>query len=138
MRGLDTNVLVRWLLDGSLVEDDAPGQMEAARKTVARSTEPLLVNTVVLAETTWILRNKVDQDRRQIGAIIEQMLSSADVVVENADAVAGALDTYRTLGGDFADHLIGSINLSLGCSTTLTFDRTAARSRAFTHLKAGI
>lgn len=135
MKGLDTNVLVRWLLDGSLVEDDSPGQMEAARRTVSRSTEPFLVDNVVLAEATWILHSKVKQSRRQIAVVFGHMLSSPDVVFENDEAVLVALQGYQAHGGDFADHLIGSVNRSLGCSTTFTFDRVAARSPLFTHLK---
>jgi predicted nucleic-acid-binding protein len=45
------------------------------------------------------------------------------------------LSAFIQYPGDFSDHLIGTINQQNGCRTTLTFDKTAARSPQFSELQ---
>jgi predicted nucleic-acid-binding protein len=56
------------------------------------------------------------------------------VQVAQRDQVAAALQSFETGGAGFTDHLIAALNRSAGCSTTLTFDKSAARSPEFTLL----
>jgi predicted nucleic-acid-binding protein len=135
MIGLDTNVLLRWLITDDVLPDDAPDQTELVSSVILGSGETFFVNHVVLAETIWVLRNRLNQAQQVIWEIVDRLLHSSNVEVERPDIVAAAQSSFRNGPGDFADHLIGHVNLSVGCSTTLTFDHKASKSEAlFTKL----
>lgn len=101
MRAVDTNVLARLF-----VRDDA-GQLVAARQAMA--ADLIFVPKTVMIELEWVLRSGYGQSRTTIVAAIETMLATANVEVEDAAAVARAVDWFRR-GMDFADavHLASS------------------------------
>ena len=128
MIGLDTNILVRLL-----VEDDAV-QMEQARRFMeSRCTpeSPGFINCVVLAELVWVLESFYRFDRARIAAAIESMIAGRDRVVEYHDDVREALAEFKSTSIDFTDAMIGRINRARGCEATATFDRKAARLEGF-------
>jgi len=133
--GLDTNVLLRWLLDPSIVADDSPEQTELVSRTILESDETFFVNDIVLAETIWVLRNKVGQSRKVIEEIVERLLSSSNVETENEKTIERALADFVVGKADFADYLIAEVNKVAGCSSTLTFDRKAAKHSSFSRLE---
>jgi len=132
--GLDTNVLLRWLLDDSIIADDAPEQTELVSRTILESRETFFVNHIVLAETIWVLRNKVGQSRKVIEEIVDRLLHSANVETENAHVVERALTAFVEGKADFADYLIAEVNREAGCSSTLTFDHKAAKHSGFSKI----
>lgn len=134
MIGLDTNVLLRWLLDASIIADDAPAQTELVARTILESGETFFANHIVLAETIWVLRNKVGQSRKVIEEIVERLLCSVNVETEKPDVVRRALAAFVAGKADFADYLIAEVNVAAGCSSTLTFDRKAARHSGFSKI----
>ncbi|MGE3295631.1 MAG: PIN domain-containing protein [Geminicoccaceae bacterium] len=129
MIGVDTNVLLRLLLD-----DDAD-QARRARALVAAAAEahePVFVNRAVLCETLWVLGRGYRFDRNQIARAVELLLAAPALRLEDHAAVDEALTVFRagTLG--FVDALIGVLNRRAGCATTYTFDRRAAEAGEFT------
>lgn len=135
MIGLDTNVLLRWLVDETIWPDDAPEQTALAAEALSRRDAPFFVNVVVLAETVWILARPLRQKKAALVAVIHRLLNASNLVVDHRDAAEAALAEWGGGRGDFADHLIGAINRSAGCRTTLTFDRKAEPADAFTRLR---
>jgi predicted nucleic-acid-binding protein len=133
--GLDSNIVVRLLLVDSIRSDDAPEQIRLIKELLVGSGETFFVNHVVIAETIWVLRNKAARSKEAVTAIVERLLSSFNVEVDRRAMVEAALASYASRAGDFADHLTGKINHDAGCSTTLTFDKAAARSPDFTELR---
>lgn len=128
MRGLDTNVLVRYL-----TQDD-PAQSRKANAVIAEAVErnePCAISAVVLCELVWVLRGAYRLDRPTIAITLEKVLETAQLVVEQADLARRALDDYRRGRGDFADYLVGWRNRQAGCSDTVTFDRALARNPLF-------
>jgi predicted nucleic-acid-binding protein len=120
MIGLDTNVLVRYLVD------DDPGQGAKAAAVIERAAarhSSLLINTVVLSELIWVLESAYVFGRAEIATVIEQLLTTAELEVEQKDTAWLALADYRGSKDDFADCVIGRQNRRLGCDTTVTFDR---------------
>ncbi len=117
MIGLDTNVLVRYLVR------DEPSQAELARRTIATSADRLFVGTTLLCELVWVLDATYGFDRATIIETLERLLMTAEFEVEDKDLVLAALEDFRTSKADFADCLIGRRNRSAGCVETITFDR---------------
>lgn len=135
MIGVDTNVLLRWLIDAEMVDDNAPDQTRLVEDLILRSGEQFFVNHIVIAETIWVLRNKVGQKKTIIRDVVERILHSANVVVLDADTVSSALNSFLNHPGDFSDHLIGEVNRQNGCRTTMTFDKAASKSPNFSELQ---
>jgi predicted nucleic-acid-binding protein len=128
MTGIDTNVLVRYL-----VQDD-PAQSRKVNRLIADAVErgeACSISAIVLCELVWVLREAYGFDKPTVVATLGQVLDTAQLVVEQADAARRALEDYRHGRGDFADYLIGWRNRQLGCADTVTFDRALARHPLF-------
>ena len=72
MTGLDTNVLVRFL-----VRDDE-GQFERARRLIRREAaagEPVLINLLVMLETERVLRSRYNLTKAEILIAFSGLLS---------------------------------------------------------------
>ena len=128
MRGIDTNVLVRFL-----TRDDAAQfrRVQEFLETRFAEAEPVLVNVIVLCETVWVLRSAYRISRREIAAALDRLLGSSGLVIEDRDQVAAAVEAYRHGPGDFADYLLGERNRGAGCVSTATLDRRLKSASAF-------
>jgi predicted nucleic-acid-binding protein len=121
LRALDTNVLVRFL-----VEDDRT-QARKARRVVEEagvSGTPLFVSEIVLCETVWVLGYRYKVPRPRIVETLGQLLFASQLAFKDRELVARALEAYGRGRGDFADYVIREVARSAGCTETLTFDRT--------------
>jgi predicted nucleic-acid-binding protein len=119
MRAIDTNVLVRLL-----VRDDEQ-QVAAAEKFVAKGA---WVSHLVLAETLWVLDAVYDRTPAHIALAVERLLAHAALTLQDADAVAAALEQFRArpaLG--FSDCLVLEIARKAGHLPLGTFDRQLAK-----------
>jgi predicted nucleic-acid-binding protein len=118
--GLDTNVLLRYLL-----QDDELQGARAARaiSQAAVRNEPLLVSAIVLCEALWVLERSYGYDRPALGRVVDALLDTRGFELEHRAQVREALDDFRMSRADFSDCLIGRIHDTLGCRQTLTFDR---------------
>lgn len=128
MLGIDTNVLVRYL-----VRDDQP-QFEKAQRLINREVrrgEPVLVSLLVLLETEWILRSRYALAKAEILAAISALLDATDLAFEDEPAVEHAIYSWNNSAADFADCLIEARNLRLGCRATATFDARALKLAGF-------
>jgi predicted nucleic-acid-binding protein len=131
--GLDTNVLVRYL-----VQDD-PAQSKLATKFIEKNctdSEPGIIGHIVLCELSWVLEGNYQQSRDQIANVIEQILQVSQLAIPNTELIWRALSDYRDSNADFSDHLLSRINQATGCEYTLTFDKKAAKQGLFELLKA--
>jgi predicted nucleic-acid-binding protein len=118
---VDTNVLVRYLVEDDVVQTD---RAEAVLRAGA-----LLLKSVLL-ETEWVLRSIYRFKRRAIADGIARLLGLPGIEIEDRPAVARALDWYGQ-GLDFADalHLASSGRVE----AFATFDGTLRRkARALT------
>lgn len=119
MRAVDTNVLV-WLI----ARDDA-GQLARAEAFVAGGA---WVSTVVLAETCWTLASAYGLKPAGLAIVVAGLLDHADLALQDADAVAAALATFRrrpSLG--FSDCLLLELARKAGHLPLGTFDRPLSR-----------
>ncbi len=128
MIGLDTNILVR-----HLVQDDRVQSPKATALIEERLTEanPGFISTVVMVETAWVLERSYALAAHEIAGAIERILQIESLLVENQPEVFTAMTALKEGRGSFADALVGAINNQAGCSRTLTFDRKALRLPGF-------
>lgn len=134
MIGIDTNILLRWLLGTSASPDASAPQTKALEKLNAMVSESFFVNHVVLAETIWVLRRGAKLTRKEVVPVLQQLLETAVLEFEAPEIVHSALSHLKNFPGDFSDHLIGEINKQHGCTTTLTFDKAASKTPNFSDL----
>lgn len=124
MIGLDTNVVLRFL-----AQDDAE-QSPIATRVFSELTaeEPGFVSAVVLVETTWVMARRYDSSREEIADVVERLLRSAELIVENAEATYRALALFRSgRSVEFSDALIAMTGKLAGADETVTFDQRAAK-----------
>lgn len=128
MIGLDTNVLVRYFAQ------DEPAQARAATRLMESLTRdsPGVVSGIVLAETIWVMEDAYDAGGERVAGIVESLLRTESILVQDAEVVWRALSRYRAGRAGFADCLIERTCAALGCEQTFTFDRHAARDAGMT------
>ncbi len=127
MIGLDTNVLVRYI-----VQDDPEDQSLLAANLIERECtvdNPGFICCVVMAELAWVLSSAYKYDKRTVAAVIKQILSTAEFVIENPVICWSALDDYQQSNAGYADCLIVNLNTQIGCQVTYSFDQKAAKLR---------
>ena len=132
MIGFDTNLLVR-----HFTHDD-PAQVvvvTAVFDKTRRRGETIYVSLVVLCELHWVLTTIYGLERLDVIDTVRALLDDPLFSVEHPSETEAALASYIALGGDFPDHLIGSLAESAGAVTTYTFDKKAAKLPGFTLLK---
>lgn len=127
MTGIDTNVLVRYL-----VEDD-PDQFRRATRFIANECsgdDPGLINRIVLCELVWVLETAYGYSRETVARALELILRTRQFRVEDHQEAWASFEEYRD-GADFADTFIAAVNRRLGCERTVTFDRKAGARPGF-------
>ncbi|AKM04280.1 MULTISPECIES: PIN domain-containing protein [Burkholderia] len=123
MIGLDTNVLVRYL-----VQDDPVQSKKATRLVESLTAEhPGYITQVALVEVVWVLARAYGSDRDEIAQVIEALLRTKELVVEAAETVWKALRVYSGSSADFSDCLIERTCHEAQCQYTMTFDAKAAK-----------
>lgn len=125
MIGLDTNVLVRYL-----VQDD-PAQAAAASAVMDELTEtdPGYLSLVTVVELYWVLRRAYKVSVGRCAELVEGLLDARELRVDQ-DVIVRAALTASHGGLDFADAVIVELGRAAGCEHTVTFDERAARGGA--------
>lgn len=129
MIGLDTNVIVRYL-----VQDD-PVQAEIATRIFENRLSANargFVSAVTLCEVVWVLKRGYKRPKPELCSVIHALLEADELEIEHRDLVWRALSAYQSGAADFSDYLIGERARVAGAKTTLTFDGAAATSGLFT------
>ena len=123
MTALDTNVLIRYLVD------DVPEQAEAARALIAELTpdDPGFICREVVLEVGWVLERSYRFTRPQIAEMLMNLTASDTLVVEHSDDVAAAAYRFRQGGVGFADLMILRAAERANSTPLRTFDRRLAR-----------
>jgi predicted nucleic-acid-binding protein len=124
MPSLDTNVLVRWLVD-----DDPPQSSRIKKLFHAASMrrEMLFVPSTVALELEWVLRSRYQFDKAHIMEAFIALLETRDIEFQSEAAIEWALHLFRTGTAEFADCLHAGLSAVAGYSPMLTFDLKAAK-----------
>ncbi len=123
MIGLDTNVLVRYIM-----QDDARQSQRATRLVESLDSDtPGFVALVSVMELYWVLTSCYGLSDKQFAQALETMLRAKAFVVDRADQVWRALHAFSSGKADFADCLIERCANAAGCAKTMTFDVGASK-----------
>ncbi|MFU8839075.1 MAG: PIN domain-containing protein [Thiohalomonadaceae bacterium] len=119
MIGLDTNILVRYI-----TQDDADQAMLANHLIAGHCSKdtPCRISQIVLCELVWVLAGPYAYSKAQILAVLDQLLITAELDVENEALAWQALQAWRAGPADYADYLIVLSNQAAGCVYTYSFD----------------
>lgn len=134
MIGLDTNILLRILLD-----DDALRTSRARRLLDDEASRPgsLFLNRICLCEAVWTMSRHQHLSREHIADVIEIWLATPTLVIEDRDVVQAALSLFRAHRRvDFADALLGLLNARAGCTATYSFDQAGIAAGVFAPVPA--
>lgn len=131
MIGLDTNVLVRYIM-----QDDAQQSPKATRLIESLDADrPGFITLTSVIELYWVLTSCCDLSGQQVKQALEILLRTRQIVVDRADQVLRALRVYEGGSADFADCLIERTAAAAVCSETVTFDSGAAKHAGMTLVK---
>lgn len=128
MKAIDTNVLVRFL-----VNDDQQ-QAEAVRRVLSRAEEQgevFFVPLLVVMETIWVLDAAYEVSRSDILAVFNDLLLLPILEFEHRSALQNMVSVAAANTFDLADLLIAETARLAGCHKVLTFDKKAAKSELF-------
>jgi predicted nucleic-acid-binding protein len=123
MMGLDTNVLVRYIMQ------DDPKQSPKASKLIESldGDNPGYITHVCVIELYWVLTSSYELTGEQVTQALEAILRTKQLLVERSDQVMRALRVFAAGKADFADCLIERSASAAGCTQTVTFDVGASK-----------
>ncbi len=128
MIGLDTNILIRYVAqDDTLLTPRANAVMAGLTPE-----DPGWIALTAVAEFVWVMKRRFKMDRNRIHFLLQSFLSQPSLVIEQPELVRKAARLYVQGTADFTDSLVACSGHAAGCSSTLTFDRKAAKSAGMT------
>ncbi len=131
MIGLDTNVLVRYVMQ------DDPKQSPKANRLIESLTvdQPGFISLVSVLEIYWVLTSCYQLTGEQVKQALDALLRTKQFVVDQAGPVLQALRAWTPGLADFADCLIERTAASAGCDSVMTFDVGAAKHAGMTLIR---
>ena len=131
MIGLDTNVLVRYIM-----QDDPRQSAKATMLIESLDVDrPGFIGLVSVVELYWVLTSCYELTNDQVKQALDILLRTKQIVVDRADQVLRALRVFETGKADFADCLIERTAAAAGCEQTMTLDVSAARHAGMTLIR---
>jgi predicted nucleic-acid-binding protein len=124
MIGIDTNILIRFLVDDDLKQNSVARGFMADRTT----DSPAYLSAVALAEAIWVLHRRLNYPMPVIFDMLRALLSADAFVIENMVELDALINSDDEPKGDLADHLIAWSCTRAGCDKIVTFDRKAVLS----------
>ena len=124
MKGIDTNVLIRYLVSDDKKQAE---QANTAIQAAADEGEALMLCSVVLVEAVWVLQGVYRLSKAATLVLLDKVFATAQFEIEERDTARQALEDFRATNADFADCLILEIARKAGQVPLLTFDKALAR-----------
>ena len=128
MKALDTNILVRFLVQDDEIQSAKVGQLFTATE---ERKEALYVPLLVVLELIWVMQSAYGVSRKDIILAISALLQMSILEFEKQEILREVVGSAEGLRGDLADLLIAHSALASACKEVLTFDKKAARYRHF-------
>jgi predicted nucleic-acid-binding protein len=117
--GLDTNVLVRWLVAD---DDDQTQRAPKLFKSAVSRQAALFVPSTVMLELEWVLRSRYRFDKNTVLQAFSALLETQELEFQAEEALERALHAYRQGAAEFADCLHAGLCAAADRAPLLTFD----------------
>lgn len=129
MIGLDTNVLVRYIMQDDSVQSPKATKLIEALDGIESFGYVTLVTVV---ELVWVLGSSYELTRVQVAQALDSLIRARQLKLESAEQVVRALRVFKVGKADFADCLIERSADNAGCENTVTFDVNASKHAGMT------
>jgi predicted nucleic-acid-binding protein len=124
MPGVDTNVLVRWLVGD---DDRQTARAQRLFESARANQTTLFVPGTVMLELEWVLRSRYRFDKPTVLGTFGALLETQELEFQDEAALEQALHLYRQGTAEFADCVHTGMCAAAARTPLLTFDRSAAR-----------
>jgi len=117
---IDTNLLVRYLTD------DEPQKAKAVDTFLNRASKgelKILIPSVVVAELVWVLESFYKLAAAEITELVESILNTPGVDIQDKSIIKAALKIYRSKEIDLVDAWIIEFAKARGAKRIYTFDK---------------
>ena len=134
MIGLDTNVLARYLTQDDVRQAALASRLIENELTIA---SPGFISLVVLAELCWVLSRLYSATMDELADMISDLLNTPQIQVERREVIQTAIRRFKqgkSRKTGLVDALVAELASSEGCTSTVTFDKTAVRAAGMTLL----
>jgi predicted nucleic-acid-binding protein len=128
MKALDTNILVRFLVQDDKKQSQKVNQLLTQAE---QSKQPLLVTSLVVLELIWVLDAVYSVSRDDIIHALNELLTMPALTFENQGVLRDFVNLAQNSNFDLSDLLIAQSGLKQGCDATITFDKKAAKFELF-------
>ncbi len=123
MIGLDTNVLIRYLVQDDLLQSQLANQLI---EKIISLEKKVWICQITVCEVAWVLKKCYHLSKDKIHHIFLELLLTPQIKIENEEALWLELKDFETINGvGLADCLIARLNDQNGCTITYTFDKMA-------------
>jgi predicted nucleic-acid-binding protein len=128
MIGLDTNVIVRFLVNDDVQQAEI---VENRLVEIELSGESVIVSNLVLLEVFWVLRSAYGFSQEKIINAVQNFTGLDIVELEDENLFYELQNSHSKYSADLADQIIILNYLELDCETSLTFDKKASKIPGF-------
>ena len=117
---VDTNQFIRYLTEDDPVQTDA---VESLFIKVKEGKETVQTSVLVIVEIVWVLESIFKKSRDEIKEMIQKIINTQNLVVENRDILLQGLEIYSQKNIDFVDAYHAVFLKSTGEKIIYSFDQ---------------
>ena len=117
---VDTNLFIRYLTEDDPVQTDA---VESLFIRVKEGKETVQTSVLVIVEIVWVLESIFKKSRDEIKEMIQKIINTQNLLVENRDILLQGLEIYSQKNIDFVDAYHAVFLKSTGEKIIYSFDQ---------------
>ena len=117
---VDTNLFIRYLTEDDPVQTDA---VESLFIKVKEGKETVQTSVLVIVEIVWVLESIFKKSRDEIKEMIQKIINTQNLMVENRDILLQGLEIYSQKNIDFVDAYHAVFLKSTGEKIMYRFDQ---------------
>ena len=128
MKGVDTNILVRFLTSDDEIQTK---KVYKIFKDTEIEKKQLFVSLLVVLELIWVLESAYNISRNEVLESINDLISMPILKFESFSTLQQFINVAKGSSYDLSDVLIAYSAKFQGCESTLTFDKKASKLPIF-------
>jgi predicted nucleic-acid-binding protein len=128
MKGVDTNILVRFLVGDDEIQSK---KVYKLFKKAESKNNTLFIPLLVVLELIWVLESAYEISREEIVESISDILLMPILEFEHQSAIQQFTHFARNNNYDLSDLIIAYSAKEQGCESVFTFDKKASKSSLF-------